>query len=401
MRVLVITTLYPNRAQPVHALFVEQRVRAMAERFPLRVVCPVPSFPAAGRLARYAHRRLIPARETRFGVDVLYPRFLSIPRFLKPLDGPFLLRALGGVAAAVREEFAFDRLDAHLAYPDGWAAVHLGRRLGVPVSVTLRGHDLNDLPRYPVRGRQVAWTLRHAGVVFAVAEALRAAAIELGADPDRVLTVANGVDGERFRPRSSAEARRELGLDPGARWIVSVGHLVERKGFHHVVRALPRVAREHPGVRLAIVGGPGEEGDFRDGIRRAIAEAGVADRVVLAGAVGHEALPTWYAAADVFCLASAKEGRPNVVLEALASGVPVVATRVWGTPELVEDGTHGILVDGTDDASLGAALSAALGRAWDRDAIGAYARQFRWDAAAERIERALRDLGNGRGKGTA
>lgn len=393
MKVLVVSTLYPNRVQPVHALFVEQRVRAMARRFPVRVLCPIPSFPLAGALARYAHRDAIPLREERFGVEVGYPRFLSVPRFLKPLDGVFLQRMLAREAARIAGEFAFDRIDAHLAYPDGWAAVRLGRRLGIPVSVTIRGHDLNDLPRYPVRGRQVAWTLRHADAVFAVADALREAAIGLGADPARVRTVPNGVDTDAFRPRPKPAARAALGLDPDAKILLSVGHLVERKGFHHLLAALPRVAQAHPGVRLAIVGGPGEEGNFEPALHRLAAERGVSDRVIFAGPVGHEALPLWYAAADVFCLASAKEGRPNVVLEALASGLPAVATRVWGTPELIRAPTLGILVDSVEERVLGEALVDALGRSWDAAAIAAHARSFRWETTAERVEEVLLSLG--------
>jgi glycosyltransferase involved in cell wall biosynthesis len=396
MRVLVVSTLYPNRVQPVHALFVEQRIRAMAKRFPVRVLAPVPTFPLAGRLPRYAYRRGIPESDERHGILIEYPRFLSVPRWLKPLDGPFLLRALARCARRVAGEFPFDRIDAHLAYPDGWAAVQLGRRLGLPVSVTLRGHDLNDLPRYPVRGRQVAWTLENADAVFAVADALRDAAIALGADPMRTRTVANGVDGERFRPRSCGEARRALGIDPNARWILTVGHLVERKGFHHLVRALPHVAARHPDVKLAIVGGPGEEGDFRTGIRRAIEETGMGERVILPGVADGDVLPRWYAAADVFCLASAKEGRPNVVLEALASGLPVVATRVWGTPELLSDRAYGILVDSTAEEVLAGALTEALGRAWDREGIARYGRQFRWEGTAEAIETVLAGLGSRR-----
>lgn len=392
MKVLAIATLYPNRSQPVHALFVEQRIRAMAERFPVRVICPIPYFPFASRLARYRHRREIPRRERRDGVDVDYPRFLSIPRFLKPLDGVFLFLSCWWVARRMRDAFPFDRIDAHLAYPDGWGAILLGRLFRVPVSVTLRGHDVNDLPSYPIRGKQVAWALRQAGVVFAVADALRRAAVDLGAPAERVLTVANGVDRARFAPRERSEARREVGLGEDERVILSVGHLVERKGFHHLVRALPGVLARHERARLVIVGAPGEEGDFTAGIREAIREVGVADRVTLAGAVTHERLALWYSAADVFCLASAKEGRPNVVLEAIACGAPVVATRVWGTPEIISEDWLGILVDSVEPAELAEALSRALDTPWDRDRIAGRASEFSWQEGAQRVERALTEL---------
>lgn len=398
MKVLAIATLYPNRSQPVHALFVEQRIRAMAARFPVRVLCPIPWFPFADSLARYRHRRAIPRQEVRDGVEVLYPRFLSIPRFLKPLDGLFLFLSCWWVARGLRDDFPFDRIDAHLAFPDGWGAILLGRVFRVPVAVTLRGHDVNDLPDYPVRGRQVAWALRQAGVVFAVADALRQAAVSLGASAERVLTVGNGVDPSRFAPTSRDAARKALGLDPDDRVLVSVGHLVERKGFHHIVRALPRVAERHPRVRLVIVGAPGEEGDFTAGIWTAIREAGVADRVSLVGAVRHDRLALFYSAADVFCLASAKEGRPNVVLESIACGTPVVATRVWGTPEILDADWLGILVDDTDPETLGGALSRALDTRWDRKRIAEKSRDFSWEAGAERVERALSELTIGAGR---
>jgi len=397
VNVLVIATLYPNATQPVHAVFVEQRITAMAKRFPVRVLCPVPWFPLTGWMARYRHRARIPHRETRYGVEVEYPRFLSVPRFLKPLDGLFLEWACARAVRRLAREFPVDRLDAHLAFPDGWGAVRLGRRLGCPVSVTLRGHDVNDLPAYPVRRRQVQWTLRNADAVFAVADALRDAAVELGADPDRTFTVPNGVDPARFAPLDRGEARRHLGLPEAAPVILSVGHLVERKGFHHVVRALPRICREHPDARLVIVGAPGEEGDFTGGVEAAVREVGMEDRVTFAGAVANEELAPWYSAADVFVLASAKEGRPNVVLEAMACGTPVVATRVWGTPELVCADDLGQLVESVDPEELGGALAWALGNSWDRSRIAAHAARFTWDAAAAIVERTLTSFGrNGR-----
>lgn len=393
MNVLAIATLYPNESQPVHAVFVEQRIRALAARVPVRVVCPVPWFPVLGRLPRYRHRSRIPRREDRYGIEVDYPRFLSVPRFLKPLDGLFLFLACWRAGRRIRREFPFDRIDAHLAFPDGWGAVWLGRLFRTPVSVTLRGHDVNDLPRFPVRRRQVAWTLRHADVIFAVAEALRGGAIELGAEPERVLTVGNGVNVELFFPRERAEARRLVGQPEDGRLLLSVGHLVERKGFHHLVRALPVVLRQFPDARLVIVGEPGEEGDFSREIRAAIRERELEGRVALVGAVAHEALGPWYAAADAFCLASAKEGRANVLLEALACGTPVVATRVWGTPEVVPDEGTGLLVDDVDPETLGGAVAEVLRRDWDRSSIVAHARRFSWAWTAESVERALRALG--------
>lgn len=386
MNVLVISTMYPNFEQPVHAVFVEQRVRALASLANLVVLSPIPWFPGLGWMSRYAHRGRIPRAETRHGVRVIYPRFLSFPRFFKPLDGVFLACSCWLASRQLaREGWRPEVVDAHLAFPDGWGAVILARHWGIPVTVTLRGHDLNDLPKYPIRRRQVAWTLRHADEVFAVADALREAALSLGALPDKTRTVGNGVDAARFTPIDRREARRRLGLPEAAPIVVSVGHLVERKGFHHIVRALPRVRQKYPEALLVIVGGAGEEGDYSAGIRQAVDENGLTAFVKFAGAVAHDDLAPWIAAADVFCLASEKEGRANVLLEALACGTPIVATRVWGTPEIVNHDSLGILVDSVDPETLGGAIGEALSRTWERSEIVQSSRRFSWDAAAKTI----------------
>jgi glycosyltransferase involved in cell wall biosynthesis len=385
VNVLVVSTLYPNAAQPVHAVFVEQRIRALARHASVMVLCPIPWFPFAGRLGRYAHRKDIPQRELRHGIEVHYPRFLSFPKILKPLDGLFLFAACRQAVRRLPRAFAIDRVDAHLAYPDGWGAILLGRSLDRPVSVTLRGHDLNDLPSYPVRGRQVAWTLRRADVVFAVAEALREEAIRLGADPRKTITIGNGIDTSLFSPQDQLAARRKLGLSESAPLVLSVGHLVRRKGFDRLIRAFPRVLAAHPTARLAIVGAKGEEGDFTKEIERAIRECRLEDRVHLPGAVPHDALAPWYAAADLFCLASKKEGRANVLLEAMACGTPIVATSIWGTPEIVRDESLGILVDDANPEALGAAMAQALSKSWDRDRIAESAKRFDWNETARQI----------------
>jgi teichuronic acid biosynthesis glycosyltransferase TuaC len=346
MKALVISTMFPNRVQPVHAVFVRNRIQRVGQRCEVRVLSPIPYFPFASCLKKYKHRPSIPREDVIAGLRVSYPRFLSIPAFCKPLDGVFLFLSLWWTVRRMRKEFPFDLIDAHLAYPDGFAAVLLGRLLGKPVVVTLRGHDVNDVPRYPVRRRQVRLALTGASRVIAVADALRRAGIELGADPSRSETVSNGVDTTVFYPTDPGEARRKLGLPLDRKVLVAVGHLVERKGFHLLVDALKVLkdrGREVP--FLAIVGGPGEEGDYSQVIR---------DRI-----------------------------RAHA-LESLACGTPVVATNVWGTPEVISSEAYGVLVDRTPE-SIASGLECAMSRAWDRRDIAAHARTQTWDGVADRV----------------
>jgi glycosyltransferase involved in cell wall biosynthesis len=197
--------------------------------------------------------------------------------------------------------------------------------------------------------------------------------------------IANGVDAARFSPGDTAEARRALGLPEAGRLLVSVGHRSPRKGFQRVIRVLPELLRAAPDLRFAVVGGRGAEPDNGPELERLAAGLGVADRVVFAGSQPPERVAHWLRAADLFVLASDYEGCPNVVWEALACGLPVVATRVGEVPSMVPEET-GILVGEAEDLpALRDALAAALARGWDRRAIRAWAERHTWDGVADRV----------------
>jgi glycosyltransferase involved in cell wall biosynthesis len=377
--------MYPNPAQPVHAVFVHRRISHVAQLCDVRVLSPIPYFPFAWHLKRYAHRRRIPSAAKIDGVAVSYPRFLSVPKFLKPLDGILMFLAVWWHARKLRQSFDPDVIDTQLAYPDGYAGLLLARLLGKPMTVTLRGHDINVFPGHPIRRRQIVRALRGASRVMSVADALRRAAVELGCPEERTETIPNAVDGRLFYPEDRQAARDRLGLPADRQIVISVGHLVERKGHHLVLEAMRRIKQRDGTVfYYVIVGAPGEEGNTLPALRQQVADCGLSNDVLFAGAVLNEELGDWYSAADASCLASAKEGWANVLLESLACGTPVVATNVWGTPEVIREGEHGALVERTAE-SIAGGLVAALSRAWDRGALTRYARSFNWSDVARRV----------------
>lgn len=418
LRVLSISTMFPSDALPVHAVFVRNRLREVAPYVDLRVISPVPAFPLAARLVgRYRARLDIPGEQVHPApgakpdparrLFVRYPHFLSVPGVLKPGDGVTLAATIRREVARYRaiEGFAPDLLDAHLAFPDGYAAVLAARSLKLPVTITLRGHDINDLPRFPVRWRQVKYALRHATAVFGVCRALIDAAVEAGADPETSMPITNGVDATRFRPISDAAAslRAELGISPAARVVLSVGHMVARKGFHVLVDALAHMDRAgRSDVHMVFIGAAGEEGDYTREVRERVDAAGLTARVHFEGAVPNDELPRYYSAADVFALASEKEGWPNVLFEALACGTPPVATRVWGTPECISRPAFGTLVDDRAGAAFARALTDALDRDWDTQLLVRYARANRWADVGRRMAVELyRAYGRHRGRSMA
>src|SRR5207249_1623919 len=160
---------------------------------------------------------------------------------LKPLDPIFLFLAVWREVRGMRGEFEPDLIDAHLAWPDGAGARLLARVLGKPFTITLRGHDVNEFPRFPWRRRQIVAALHGASRVMSVADALRRAAVDLGCPSEKTEAIPNGVVMDLFVPRDRREARERLGLPLDARIVLSVGHLVERKGHHIAVEAIARL----------------------------------------------------------------------------------------------------------------------------------------------------------------
>ena len=377
LRVLVLSTVYPNAVQPHHGIFVQQRVAGYPEDINVRAVAPQAWFPLTAEL-RPGFRPALPrAERLADGELILHPRFLSLPAVGKFLDGALLAVGVLPGLLRLRREFPFDVIDAHFGYPEGPAAVLLGRFFRVPVVLTLRGLE-QRLSAYLLRRLQLAFAVRWADRVVAVSEDLRATALAAGAAPERVRTIPNGVDTALFYPRDRAAARRSLGLAPEGTYLLTVGSLSERKGAHLVLEALERLAGSFPNLRYLLVGGGGAEGDEREALRRRAAALGVVDRVVFAGPRRREELPDWDNAADLFVLPSSLEGCPNVVLEALACGTPVVATAAGGIPQLLADPETGVIVPSRDGAAVAAGLAAALARPWDRARVCARASARSW-----------------------
>jgi len=378
--------MFPNREQPNFGIFVLQRLQALSKLCLLKVIAPVPYCPLVGGLKRYAYRAKVPFQDRVGGLEVFYQRFFSIPLIFKPLDAAFLFYSLLPFCRGLQKEFDFDLIDAHLAYPDGFAAVLLGRCLHKPVTVTLRGHDIFALPAHPVRKRQVLYALQKAQRIFSVAQDLKDGAVKLGIAPEKIMVIPNGVDSSRFYPLPTDQARQELNLPLDKKIILSVGHLVVRKGFQHIIRALAQLKEKgREDLLLLIVVAPGIEGDFSHQLKQLIRELQLSAQVKLVGPQAHNRLYLWYNAADVFCLASEQEGCPNVLLEAMACGRPLVASRVGGNPELVSSGECGILVNSHSPVELAEALEKALQTKWNPGEIVARVCEQSWGQVARRI----------------
>lgn len=383
MRILVLSSVFPNASQPTLGVFVHARVERMARHAEVTVVAPVPWFPL-NRLFRGKARSDVPALERQGTLPVHHPRFLSVPGVLKCLDGLLYFLSIVLYIRRLRRSFEFDIIDAHFTYPDGMAACLLAKVFRCPVTVTLRG-TLVPYSRYRLRRPQLAWTLRRADRILSVSDSLRDLAIRLGAPAERIRVIPNGVDTATFGVISRPEARETLALPAARRVLISVGTLTPRKGHQRVLAALPEVLRHCPDLLYVVVGGSSSEGDTGPLLRRTIDDLGLSEHVRLVGPQPPEEVARWLAASDVFCLATSNEGRPNAVIEALACGVPVVTTRVGGNAELIEEGRNGHLVPLHDTTALGRALVSAFRTDWDHVAIAAPWKVRSWDRTAAAV----------------
>ena len=375
IRTLLFSTLYPSSARPTHGIFVETRLRELQklDAVETRVVAPVTWFPSRSpRFGEWARMAATTHEEQRNGQHVYHPRYLLPPSV--GMNVAPLMIALGAgatVARLIREGFDFDLIDAHYYYPDGVAAALLASWFGKPFVVTARGTDLNLIPQYPLPRRMILWAASRAEASIGVCAALMDSLSALGADAARLRVFRNGVDLERFRLHPAADCRRELGLPEQGTLLLSVGHLVERKGHHVAIEALA----ELPDARLVIVG----DGEMRSELEARAAQSDVSGRVIFAGARPNAELARWYSAADALILASSREGWANVLLESMACGTPVVATRIWGTPEVVAAPEAGELVEQRTGAAIAAGVGTLLSRRPARETVRRYAEGFGWE----------------------
>lgn len=383
LKVLTLSTLFPNGAEPVLGPFVERQTLGLAA-FPdveVQVISPVglPPWPLS-RHGHYRDRARLPVSERWRGLIVHRPRHPVVPGIGGRWTARLMARSLLSRLKALHQQFPFDVIDAEFFWPDGPAAVALGRALGVPVSIKARGADIRYWGAKRGIGRQIVAAAHAADGLLAVSEGLRGAMIALGMPREKIQVHYTGVDLECFRPVDRAAAKARLGLSGPV--IATVGALIPRKNQRLALSALEQL----PGATLLIVG----EGPDRNMLEAHARGRGLAERVGFLGSRPHTELPAIIAAADVMLLPSLSEGLANAWVEALACGTPVVAGNIDGAREAIDRPAAGRLVPLDADA-LASAVRAVLDNPPNQAAVRAAAERFSWDRnAAELRDHLLR-----------
>lgn len=389
IRILSLSTVFPNPTEPGCGIFVSRRLEALAslpDGPEIKVLAPIQVMDYGNWRHRFWRARGVKRRRQQGPLDVRHLRWWYPP--MRSILNPACLfvRVLPACLRLWWSGWRFDVIDAHFGHPEGVVAALLGMLFRRPFLITMRGNE-RDFSRIAILRSWQRWAYARSARMIAVAEPLRRFAIGLGVPESNAVTIPNGVDGTLFRPLDRSACRAKLGIAPEAKVLLSVGYLVEPKGHHDIVRALARLRSAGRGapVELVIAGGAGREGDFEPVIRRIIAESGMADRTRMTGAVSPAELVEWMNAADLLCLASYSEGWPNVVLEALACGTPVIATDVGGVPEMITAPEYGIIVPPRDSGALDRALEEGFERRWDREKVAGWGGSRSWGQVAREV----------------
>lgn len=373
IKILTFSTLFPNSVSPSHGVFVETRLRHLVAsgKISARVLAPVPWFPSKNPIfGQYAKFAKIPSEEMRCGLRVEHPRYF-LPPTIGMTPAPLLLalsasRSIKKMLAAGED---FDLIDAHYFYPDGVAAVILGQWFNKPVVITARGTDISLIPEHTIPRKMILWAARHAAGMITVCQALKDAMVELGIPAEDIVALRNGVDLKLFKPLDRQEERARLNLTRRA--LLSVGHLIPRKSNDLIIRALPDL----PDTDLIIAG----DGPEKAMLTALAAEIGVVDRVRFVGVLQQAELRRYYNAVDALVLASSREGWANVLLEAMACGTPVIASNVWGTPEVVAAPEAGVLMPSRTPEGVVSGVKALFANYPEHAATRRYAEKFSWN----------------------
>ena len=375
MRVAAVTAHFPNPARPTDGRSAYRTLHSLSHKSTVKVFVPLAAYPSP--LGILLHRDNM-ANEFKppADLDASYIDYTALPLISRPVNGWMA----GKTLQASVSDFAPDLILSYCLYPDAFAALQIAQSLSIPLVAVGVGSD--------VHGRRGLFTamhtrtvLRHANYLVTVSEDLRQKAIEMGASSERSRSVPNGCDPAVFHLRDRSAARTALGIDAASDVVVYVGRMDVKKGLCELVNAATQVHRERPNLHVYLIG----EGPDRAIIEKAIQVRGAQGFVHPMPGCSFDEVATWMAASDLVTLPSYMEGCPNVVLESLACGRPVVATNVGGIPEIMNE-ECGYLVPPRDSNALAKALSSALDRSWNAEAIATRNRRTWGDVANEMLE---------------
>jgi len=376
LNVLIATSIFPNSEEVNKGIYIFHQATALSKYCNVKVVAPVPYFPGRLKSKTYGLYSRIPKRETIDGLEVMHPRVFITPKFGRYLYGLLYALSLFHIMSGLKRNFVPDVIIGYWVYPDGFANVLLAKLLKLPIILGGRGCDVNNAGEDRIKRIMVSWALRSSDRVMAVSSNMKQKMIQLGVPGEKIAVIPNGLH-EIFVKHAGKKGNARSD-DDKKKTILYCGRFSSEKGVEYLLKAARILKEQNVAFRLLLVGSGAQESVLKE----------LATQYDLEGIIQFEDeipysnVPALMCSADIFCLPSLREGWPNVVMEALACGLPVVASRVGGVPELLVDERCGMMVAAENEEELAAALSAALKRSWDNGSISATVKERSWDKVA-------------------
>ena len=380
MKVLIITNAFPSSAEETRGIFTYQIANALKSKCDIEVIAPLPWIPPFlknAAVSKYPYAN-VPEKETVGDIKVHHPRYLVIPKILGFMHAVFMFFPLLRLVEKLSRSDKIDLIYARWIFPDGAAATWVGEKLHIPVIVTAMGCDINLFSTMRFRRFQICRALKRVSFITAVSNNLKEKILSLNVPIQKVKVIPNGVDLDLFHIMPKKQIRKKLGIPEIKSIILTVGTQDEVKGTKYLIEAFAKMKKKTELPTFLICIG---EGPLRNQLILAAQKLGVDKDVLFAGRKDHREIPLWMNAADVFCLPSIREGHPNVVIEALACGIPVVASAVGAIPEIIGE-KNGRICEAGDTEALRNKLLECLEISWDRKSIRKTVGKTDWNTCA-------------------
>ncbi len=332
---LIISNLYPNRFEKTRGLFIKQLVDSISGSLNVTVVSPLPFNPF--ELLKPKNQRM-PKIEIIDGIEVYHPRYLVIPKMFRSLTGWFFSLGIKKLVVSLQQENKVDLISAHWVYPDGFGANRIAQKLGIPIAIHALGCDINEYTKFKLRRRLIRSALEQSDVNIVKSHELKNKIVALGISSEKTKVIHNGVDQDKFKRVPTLAARQHLGLDPNQQYCLFVGNFQIEKGLNDLIKAFDLLKKKP--IKLLVIG----SGPLQQQIEQQVEDLQLSDRINFVGRVNHEEIPKYLAAANLLCLPSLREGCPNVVLESLSCGTPVVASDVGAVRDIITEASFGVVV---------------------------------------------------------
>lgn len=394
MNLLLLTNLFPTPIDPERGVFTLQLVKRLNKICNVTVICPLPYFPKYSFLKgfkKYYPFSLVPNEYIIDGIKVYSPKYPLIPKLSESKHAFLMSLGIKGCIKRLHNSIGFDAVNSQWLYPDSCAVDLSIQNLDLPHIPTGLGCDVNLDLHDVTKKHQIKKMLDHASAITVVSNGLKNELIESGYSKDKISVIPNGVDVSQFNPISRTACRQDLNIDSDIPVVLYVGRLSHEKCVSSLITSSSKLINKQQPFHLYIVG----DGPLMDTLKEQAKTLKISAYVHFIGNVEHHEISKWMGACDYFSLPSLREGCPNVVLEALGCGRPVIASHVGAIPDVVNNDT-GILFEPNNINSITAALEKAFATNWDPEIISNSVKKLSWEHAADKyykvFESVIKDM---------